>query len=58
MDNKIIKSILSTIFALMVLAIIGNSIQNIALAQSNSNSNETSVNQTGAEIIGNQKLQL
>ena len=50
MDNKIIKSILSTIFALMVLAIIGNSIQNIALAQSNSN--ETSVNQTGAEIIG------
>jgi hypothetical protein len=52
MDNKIIKSILSTIFALMVLAIIGNSIQNIALAQSNSNSNETSVNQTGAEIIG------
>ena len=50
MDNKIIKSILPTIFALMVLAIIGNSIQNIALAQSNSN--ETSVNQTGAEIIG------
>lgn len=52
MDNKIIKSILPTIFGLMVLAIIGNSIQNIALAQSNSNSNETSVNQTGAEIIG------
>jgi hypothetical protein len=52
MDNKIIKSILPTIFALMILAIIGNSIQNIALAQSNSNSNETSVNQTGAEIIG------
>jgi hypothetical protein len=52
MDNKIIKNILPTIFALMVLAIIGNSLQNIALAQSNSNSNETSVNQTGAEIIG------
>ena len=52
MDNKIIKSILSTIFALMVLAIIGNSIQNIALAQSNSNSNETSGNQTRAEITG------
>ena len=52
MDNKIIKSILPTIFALMVFAIIGNAIQNIALAQSNSNSNETSVNQTRAEIIG------
>jgi hypothetical protein len=36
----------------MVLAIIGNSIQNIALAQSNSNSNETSGNQTRAEITG------
>jgi hypothetical protein len=34
------------------LAIIGNSIQNITLAQSNSNSNETSGNQTRAEITG------
>ena len=52
MENKIIKSILPTVFAIMVLAIIGNSIQNIALAQSNSNSNETSGNQTKAEITG------
>lgn len=52
MENKIIKSILPTVFAIMVLAIIGNSIQNIALAQSNSNSNETSGNQTRAEITG------
>lgn len=34
------------------MAIIGNSIQNITLAQSNSNSNETSGNQTRAEITG------
>jgi hypothetical protein len=52
MENKIIKSILPTVFAIMVLAIIGNAIQNIALAQSNSNSNETSGNQTRAEITG------
>ena len=52
MENKIIKSILPTVFAIMVLAIIGNSIQNMALAQSNSNSNETSGNQTRAEITG------
>jgi hypothetical protein len=52
MDNKIIQSILPTVFAIMVLAIIGNSIQNIALAQSNSNPNETSSNQTGAKITG------
>ena len=50
MENKIIKSILPTVFAIMFLAIIGNSIQNIALAQSNSN--ETSGNQTRAEITG------
>ena len=52
MQNKIIKSILPTVFTIMVLAIIGNSIQNMALAQSNSNSNETSGNQTRAEITG------
>jgi hypothetical protein len=52
MEKKIIKSILPTVFAIMVLAIIGNSIQNMALAQSNSNSNETSGNQTRAEITG------
>ena len=52
MENKIIKSILPIVFAIMVLAIIGNSIQNIVLAQSNSNSNETSGNQTKAEITG------
>src|SRR5215208_3142094 len=50
MENSLIKSILPTIFAIMVLAIIGNSFQNISLAQSNSN--ETSVNQTRAEITG------
>jgi hypothetical protein len=50
MENTIIKNILLTVFAIMVLAIIGNSIQNIALAQSNSN--ETSGNQTRAEITG------
>jgi len=43
---------LLTVFAVMVLAIIGNTIQNIALAQSNSNSNATSGNQTKAEITG------
>jgi hypothetical protein len=48
MEIKIIKNILPTILAIMVLAIIGNSIQNIALAQSNAN--ETSGNQTRAEI--------
>jgi hypothetical protein len=52
MENKIIKSILPTVFAIMVLAILGNSIQNLVLAQSNSNSNETSGNQTRAEITG------
>jgi hypothetical protein len=52
MENSLIKSILPTIFAIMVLAIIGNSFQNISLAQSNSNPNETSSNQTGAEITG------
>src|SRR5215217_270919 len=50
MENSLIKSILPTIFAIMVLAIIGNSFQNISLAQSNSN--ETSGNQTRAEITG------
>ena len=50
MDNKIIQSILPTVFAIMVSAIIGNSFQNISLAQSNSN--ETSGNQTRAEITG------
>ena len=50
MQNKIIKSILPTIFAIMVFAIIGNSIQNTVLAQSNSN--DTSGNQTRAEITG------
>ena len=50
MQNKIIKSILPTVFAIMVLAIIGNSIQNTVLAQSNSN--DTSSNQTRAEITG------
>jgi hypothetical protein len=50
MQNKIIKSILPTVFAIMVFAIIGNSIQNTVLAQSNSN--DTSGNQTRAEITG------
>ena len=50
MQNKIIKSILPTVFAIMVLAIIGNSIQNTVLAQSNSTG--TSGNQTRAEITG------
>jgi hypothetical protein len=50
MQNKIIKSILPTVFTIMVLAIIGNSIQNTVLAQSNSN--DTSGNQTRAEITG------
>src|SRR5215218_6593138 len=50
MQNKIIKSILPTVFIIMVLAIIGNSIQNTVLAQSNSN--DTSGNQTRAEITG------
>ena len=50
MENKIIKSILPTVFTIMVLAIIGNSIQNTVLAQSNSN--DTSGNQTRAEITG------
>jgi hypothetical protein len=48
--DTIIKSILPTVFAIMVLAIIGNSFQNISLAESNSN--ETSGNQTRAEITG------
>jgi hypothetical protein len=50
MKNKIIKSILLTVFSIMVLAIIGNSIQNTVLAQSNSN--VSSGNQTRAEITG------
>jgi hypothetical protein len=50
MQNKIIKSILPTVFTIMVLIIIGNSIQNTVLAQSNSN--ESSGNQTRAEITG------
>ena len=50
MQNKIIKSILPTVFTIMVLAIIGNSIQNTGLAQSNSN--DSSGNQTRAEITG------
>src|SRR5919107_5084151 len=50
MKNNIMKSIIPTVFAIMVLAIIGNSIQNTVLAQSNSN--DTSGNQTRAEIIG------
>ena len=50
MQNKIIKNILSTVFTIMVLAIIGNSIQNTVLAQSNSN--DSSGNQTRAEITG------
>jgi uncharacterized protein with von Willebrand factor type A (vWA) domain len=50
MENSLIKSILPTVFAIMVLAIIGNSFQNISLAQSDSN--ETSGNQTRAEITG------
>src|ERR671910_520197 len=50
MENKIIKSIIPTVFAIMVLAIIGNSIPNTVLAQSNSN--DTSGNQTRAEITG------
>ena len=50
MNNKIINNILLTIFAVMSLAIIGNTIQNIAMAQSNSN--ETPTNQTGAKITG------
>src|ERR687895_663208 len=50
MKNNIIKSIIPTVFAIMVLAIIGNSISNTVLAQSNSN--DTSGNQTRAEITG------
>src|ERR671912_338964 len=50
MENKIIKSIIPTVFAIMVLAIIGNSIPNTVMGQSNSN--DTSGNQTRAEITG------
>ena len=50
MQHKIIKSILPTVFAIMVFAILGNSFQNTVLAQSNSN--DTSGNQTRAEITG------
>ena len=50
MENNIIKSIIPTVFAIMVLAIIGNSIPNTVLAQSNSN--DTPGNQTRAEITG------
>ncbi len=53
MQNTIINGILPTVFAIMVFAIIGNSIQNIALGQSNSN--DTSGNQTTAEITGEQQ---
>jgi hypothetical protein len=49
-QNKIIKSILPTVFAIMVFAILGNSFQNTVLAQSNSN--DTSGNQTRSEITG------
>ena len=45
MKNKIIKSILPIVFSIMILTIIGNSIYNTALAQSNSNN--TSANPTG-----------
>jgi hypothetical protein len=47
MKNKIIKSILPIVFSIMILTIIGNSIYNTALAQSNSN--DTSTNQTGPQ---------
>ena len=50
MQNKIIKSILPSVFAIMVLTIIGCSTQNTVLAQSNSN--DSSGNQTRAEITG------
>ena len=50
MENKIIQSILPTVFAIMVLTIIGCSIQNTVVAQSNSN--DSSGNQTRAEITG------
>jgi hypothetical protein len=48
MENKKIQSILPTVFAIMVLTIIGCSIQNTVVAQSNSN--DSSGNQTRAEI--------
>ena len=50
MKHKIIQNIIPTVFAVMVLAIMGNSIQNIAFGQSNSN--QTSDNLTKAEITG------
>lgn len=51
MDNKIKQSILPvTAFAIILLAIMGNPIQNIAFGQSNSS--ENSANQTKAEITG------
>jgi hypothetical protein len=50
MKNKIIQNIIPTVFAVMVLAIVGNSIQNIAFGQSNSN--QTSDNLAKAEITG------
>ena len=48
MENKKIQSILPTVSAIMVLTIIGCSIQNTVVAQSNSN--DSSGNQTRAEI--------
>jgi len=50
MKNKIIQNIIPTVFAVLVLAIMGNSSQNIAFGQSNSN--QTSDNLTKAEITG------
>lgn len=51
MDNKIKQSILPvTAFAIILLAIMGNPIQNTAFGQSNSS--ENSANQTKAEITG------
>jgi hypothetical protein len=50
MKNKLIQSIIPTAFAILVLAIMGNSNEYIVLAQSNSN--QTSDNLTRAEITG------
>ena len=51
MDNKIKQSILPvTAFVIILLAIMGNPIQNTAFGQSNSS--ENSANQTKAEITG------
>jgi hypothetical protein len=50
MKNKTTGNIIPTVFAVLVMASMGNSIQNMALAQSNSN--QTSDNITRAEIVG------